>query len=75
MEIIQEIEKGAISLTRNGKQAEAEDLRHPAANILINSRPPKSNLSAPQKKGLSYLKRNTKLSVTPFDKGQGFCTI
>jgi hypothetical protein len=75
MEIIQEIEKGAISHTRRVKQAEAEEIQHRAANILLNSHPPKSNLTATQKKDLSYLKKNEKLSVSPFDKGQGFCTI
>ena len=36
---------------------------------------PKSNLTPSQRKGLSYLKGRKDLSITPFDKGQGFVTI
>jgi hypothetical protein len=73
MDIIQEVEKAALSLTRLGKHAEAEDLRHHTTNILLNARPPPSNLTSQQKKGLSFLNENK--NITPFDKGQGLVTL
>jgi hypothetical protein len=75
IEIITEIEKVAITLHREGRTNEAEELRHQAAHILKNAPPPKSNLTHMQKKGLLFLKRNKDIAVTPFDKGQGFCTL
>ena len=76
MEIIEEFEKTCLSLERKGKDKEAETVRHDVANVLLNAKPPPSNLTSQQKKGLTYLKKNKeKIAVLPFDKGQGFVTI
>jgi hypothetical protein len=53
MEIMTEIEKCCISLIRQGKTREAENLRHQSANILIHASIPKSNLTSQQKQSLS----------------------
>jgi hypothetical protein len=75
MDIITEIEKCCISLVHQGKQKEADDLRHQAANILRRAPKPKSNLTSQQKLGLAYFNKNKELAVAPFDKGQGFVTL
>ena len=75
MEIITEVEKCCLTLERKGKLTEAQVLRHQATNILKNPKKPKSNLTASQRKGLSYLKNRKDLAITPFDKGQGFVSI
>ena len=76
MDIIEEVEKTCLSLERKGKTKEAETLRYDTASILCKAKPPSSNLTADQKKGLSYLKKNKeKIAVVPFDKGEGFVSI
>ena len=76
MEIIEEFEKTCLTLERKGKKKEAETLRHDVTNTLLKAKPPPSNLTSQQKKGLSYLKKNKEnIAVVPFDKGQGFVTI
>ena len=75
MEIMNEVEKCAQTLERKGKTLEAQTLRHETAEILKKAKKPKSNLTAEQKKGLTYLKKKDNLAVTPFDKGQGFVVI
>ena len=42
----------------------------------MTAKNPPSNLTPQQKKGLTYLRKNSdKLAVTPFDKGQGLVSI
>ena len=55
MEIVSEIEKAALQLEREGKKDKATNLRHQVTNILIHAKPPKSNLNAQQKRGLTFL--------------------
>ena len=52
MEIMAQVENAALQLERNGKKDCATNLRHSVTNILLNAKPPKSNLTAQQKKGL-----------------------
>ena len=40
----------------------------------MNAKRPKSNLTASQRKGLAYLKKEN-IAVVPYDKGVGFVTI
>ena len=72
MQIITQIEKAALQLEWNGQKDKAVDLRHRSANILLNAKPLKSNLTSKDRRGLGFLKRNDDIAVTPFDKGQGF---
>ena len=72
---MQQVEKAAIHLTNMGNKKEADEMRHQVAHTLINAKKPKPNLTITQRKGLAFLKESENLSVTPFDKGQGFCTI
>jgi hypothetical protein len=58
-----------------GKQKEADKLCHQIASTLMTAGDIKSNLTATQRKGLSFLKKSNTIAVAPFDKGQGFCTI
>jgi hypothetical protein len=69
-EIITEIEKASLTLERQGKCKEADDLRHSAAHILLHAKPPKSNLTAHQKKGLSFFNKNKELFVTLLIRGK-----
>ena len=75
MDIITETEKAALQLERDGKRDKAADLRHNVTNILLHAKAPKSNLTSQQKRGLNFLKKSKDISVTPFDKGQGFVTL
>ena len=75
MEVMCEVEKCCLTLERQGKKEQAQEIRHNTADLLKKAKKPKSNLTGEQKKGLAYLKKNRDLSVTPFDKGQGFVTI
>ena len=75
MEIIASVEKAALQLERNGKKEDATDLRHKTTNILLNAKPPPPNLTAKERRGASFFRRNKNIAVTPFDKGQGLVTI
>ena len=70
-----ETEKCCKNLEYKGKKKEAQELRHDVAVTLKKTKKPKSNLSASQKRGLSFFKKNKQIAVTPFDKGQGFVVI
>ena len=72
---VNEVEKCALTLEKKGENRAAATLRHEMAETLKKAKPPKSNLTSRQKKGLSYLKKKDNLSVLPFDKGQGFGTL
>ena len=74
-EIISEVEKCCLWLEREGKKTEAQEIRHNVANVLKKAQKPKSNLTSSQKKGLLFLKKHEKLTVAPYDKGQGFVVI
>ena len=61
---------------RKGRDRDKEPNQRDVADILLKAKPTRSNLSAQQKKGLSYLKKNKdKIAIVPFDKGQGFVSI
>ena len=75
MDIITQVEKAALQLERNGEKNNATELRHKTVNILLNSKPPPSNLTYKERQGLSFFKKNEQLAVVPFDKGQGLVTI
>ena len=75
MDIITETEKAALQLEKQGKKDKATDLRHQVTNILLHAKPPKPNLTAQQKRGLAFFKRNKQIAVCPFDKSQGFVTV
>jgi hypothetical protein len=75
MDIITEVEKCSLNLERLGKEKDAEDLRHQVTHALLHAPRPESNLTSKQKVGLTFLKKNKDLAVTPFDKGVGFVTL
>ena len=70
-----EVEKCALTIEKKGNNHVAATLRHEVSEALKKAKNPKSNLTAKQKKGVSFFKRNKALSVVPFDKGQGFGTL
>ena len=76
MEIIEEIEKASLSLERNDKMKEADTLRYDVSNILSWAKKTNSNLTAEQRKGFAFLRKNQdKIAIVPFDKGQGLVSI
>ena len=76
MTIIEGIEKNCLSLERMGETEKADTLRHEIADHLIKAKKPISNLTSKEKKGLSYLRKNSdQLAIVPFDKGQGLVSI
>ena len=82
MEIIQGSEKAAQELERQNLPEQAEKLRQDVAVSLhsLNNNPSrhKSNLTQTEQKGLKILQekiKNKEISITPHDKGQGFCVL
>ena len=61
-------------LESRGKHNEAADLRHDAASIVKNAKPPKSNLNAQQRQGLSYFKNHDSIAIASFVDLGGLCT-
>jgi hypothetical protein len=69
MDIITEVEKCCLTLEKQDKENKADELRHQVTLALLKVPKPISNLTSKQKVGLSFLKKNKDLAVTPFYKG------
>ena len=75
MEIISATEKSCQKLERKGEKDKAQVLRHEVAEILKKAPKPKPNLTGPQRRALTELRKDKEIAITPFDKGQGFVVI
>ena len=82
MDIIQETERAAQSLERQGQRENGEKLRQDVSKILHtsanNPRRHTTNLNETEQKGLKLIQakiKNKEIAVAPQDKGMGFVTL
>ena len=72
MEIATIVEVNALKLEYEGKPIIAEQLRQHTKEILMNARPPNSNLDRNTWNTINRIRNDENIDIYPFDKGSGF---
>ena len=75
MDIITTTEIEALRLEGKNEPAKAALLRREVNNILKKAKPPRSNLTIPQRQAIKEIKNDPDIAIYPYDKGNGFVRL
>ena len=75
MDIITTTEIEALRLEGENEPAKAALLRREVNNILKKAKPPRSNLTIPQRQAIKEIKNDPDIAIYPYDKGNGFVRL